>query len=115
MIYCFSCVQDTIPVVYPYPYCIKEDQHDVPLEGCWYARSQLFFSCHLRPKDGRLPKNKTYRTGPDDLLYHLVFFNTFEELRLPIKEPMEDAGVIKLFEPSPTPCLYVAPVENMSG
>jgi hypothetical protein len=26
---------------------------------------------------------------------------------------MENAGVIKLYEPFPTPCLYVAPVENM--
>jgi hypothetical protein len=31
-------------------------------------------------------------------------------LKLPIKVPMEDAGVIKLYEPSPTPCLYVADV-----
>ncbi len=52
---------------------------------------------------------------PDDLLYELVFFNTFEELHLPIKGPMEDSGVVKLYEPSPgpTPCLYVAPAENM--
>ena len=28
---------------------------------------------------------------------------------------MEDSGVIKLYEPSPTPCLYVAPAENMDG
>jgi hypothetical protein len=28
---------------------------------------------------------------------------------------MEEAGVIKLYEPSPTPCLYVAPTENMVG
>ncbi len=26
---------------------------------------------------------------------------------------MENAGVVKLYEPSPTPCLYVAPAENM--
>ena len=44
-----------------------------------------------------------------------MFFNTFEELNLPIKGPMEDAGVVKLYEPSPTPCLYVAPAENMVG
>ena len=52
---------------------------------------------------------------PDDLLYSLVFFNTFEELKLPIKGPMEVSGVIKLIEPSPTPCLYVALVENIVG
>ncbi len=28
---------------------------------------------------------------------------------------MEDAGVVKLYEPSPTPCLYLAPAENMAG
>ncbi len=33
----------------------------------------------------------------------------------PIKGPMEDAGVVKLYEPSPTPCLYVALARNMVG
>ncbi len=28
---------------------------------------------------------------------------------------MEDAEVIKLYEPSPTLCLYVAPAENLVG
>ncbi len=46
---------------------------------------------------------------PDYLLHELAFFNTFEELHLPIQGPMEDSGVVKLYEPSPTPCLYVAP------
>ncbi len=59
------------------------------------------------PKDGR------HKTGPDYLRYNLVFFSTFEELSLPIEGPMEDAGVIKLYEPSPTPCLYVALAANM--
>jgi hypothetical protein len=52
---------------------------------------------------------------PDDLLHELLFFNNFEELHLPIKGPMEDSRVVKLHEPSPTPCLYVAPAENMVG
>jgi hypothetical protein len=56
-----------------------------------------------------------HKTGPDDISYLLVFFSTFEELTLPIQGPMEDAGVVKLYEPSPTPCLYVAPAENMVG
>ena len=102
-------------VVPPYPYCIEEDRHAVDLEDCWAVRPQLFFSCHLRPKGGRLPKNASHKIGPDDLRYDLVFFSTFEELVLPIKGPMEDAGVVKLYEPSPTPCLYVAPAENMVG
>ena len=28
---------------------------------------------------------------------------------------MEDSGVVKLYEPSPTPCLYVALAQNMVG
>jgi hypothetical protein len=59
----------------------------------------------------RKPKNPIYRYGQDDLLYYLVFFSTFEELTLPIKglimPLMDDAGVIKLYEPPPTRCLYV--------
>ncbi len=100
------------------PCCIEEDRHDVPMEDCWYARPQLFFTCVLRPNDGRLPKNRTYKTGPNDRICTLVFFSTFEELKLPTKGPMEDAGVIKLYEPSPTPCLYnvyMADVQNMVG
>ena len=62
-----------------------------------------------------MPKTGSHKTGPDDLRYDLVFFSTFEELTLPIKGPMEDAGVVKLYEPSPTPCLYVANTENMVG
>ena len=41
--------------------------------------------------------------------------STFEELVLPIQGPMEDAGVIKLYDPFPIPCLYVAPVANVLG
>ena len=92
----------------PYP-------QDVPLEDCWYARPQLLFTCYLRPKHGRAPKNPNYRYGPDDIHKHLVFFSTFEELKLRISGPMERAGVTKLYEPSPTPCLYVAPAANMVG
>ena len=44
-----------------------------------------------------------------------VLFSTFEELILPIHGQMEDAGVIKLYNPSPIPCLNVAPVANMVG
>ena len=37
---------------------------------------------------------------PEDLMRELVFFNTFEELKSPIKGPMEDAEAIKLYKPS---------------
>ncbi len=94
---------------------LEEDHCDIPLEDCWYTQPKLFFTCHLHPKDGRLPLNGNFKNSPNDLLYHLVFFNTFEDLKLPIKRPLEDAGLIKQYEPPPTLCLYVAPVQNMSG
>ena len=108
-------MQDTIVVVPPYPYSITEDIEDVPFEDCWYARTQLLFQCHLRPAGGRPPKNPSYKIGPDDLLFNLVFFSTFEELNLPMQGPMEDAGVLKLYEPGPIQCLYVAPFDHMVG
>ncbi len=108
-------MQDAVLVVPPYPYCIEEDSHYVALKDCWTVRPQLFFSCHLRLKDGGLPMTGCHKTGPGDISYLLVFFSTFEELTLPIQGPMEDAGVVKLYEPSPTPCLYVAPAEYMVG
>jgi hypothetical protein len=108
-------MQDTILIIPPYPYCIDEVFEDVPLDDCWFACPQLLFTCYLRPKGGRPPKNPTYSCCPDDLCYRLVFFSTFEELKVPIWGPMESAGVNKLYEPSPTPCLYVAPAANMVG
>ena len=47
--------------------------------------------------------SQTYTFCPNDLHYHLVFFSTFEELKLPISGPMESAGpgVTKLYEPFP--------------
>ena len=90
MIYLHCSVEDTVAVVPPFPYCMEEDHHDVPLEDCWYASPQLFFTSVLRPKNGTLPKNRTYQTGPDDIECTLVFFSTVEELELLIKGPMED-------------------------
>jgi hypothetical protein len=60
-------------------------------------------------------KTSSHKSGPDDISFLLVFFSTFEELTLPIQGPMEDAGVVKHYELSPTPCFYVAPAENMVG
>ena len=34
---------------------------------------------------------------------------------MPISWLMERAGVTKLYEPLPTPCLYVAPAANIVG
>ena len=65
--------QDTVVVVPPYPYCIEEDCHAVPLEDCWYTRQQLFFKCYLRPKYGRQPRSSIYKAGPGIYYYILVY------------------------------------------
>jgi hypothetical protein len=108
-------MQDTVLMVPPYPYCIEEDTADVPWKDMWFARSLLLFTCHLLTSGGRQPKNPSYKIGPDDLLFNLVFSSFFEELHLPIHGPMEGAGVFKLYEPSPTPCLYVATIDHVLG
>jgi hypothetical protein len=43
------------------------------LEDCWYARPQLFFKCHLRPKNAREPKNSTYKVGPGIYMHIHVY------------------------------------------
>ena len=101
----------TIP---PYPYAVEEPS-DVPLEECWVVRPQLFFTCHLRPKGAREPKRANYTYGPDDIKVALVFYSTFEPEVLPGNSPMEAVEVQKLYEPSPTPILYVGLVTNVLG
>jgi len=86
----YSVGQDTVLLVQPYPY-VLEDPADVPLDDCWIARPQLYFTCHLRPANGRQPKaRRTY--GEDDIPVELVFFSTFEELALSGSDPMKSHG-----------------------
>jgi len=101
----------TVP---PHPF-VLDDPSEVPLEECWMARPQLFFTCFLRPVDGRPPKRAMDTYGPDDIRADLVLFSTFEDLDLPGSGPMETRGVTKYYEPSPTPILYVGPISNVLG
>jgi len=107
--------QDCCLILPPYPFSL-EDPSDMSLEDAWHARPQLFFKCLLRPRNGRPPKNDTWTRGPDDMEACLVFFSTFEELKLPATGPMDHATT-KLYELSPTPILYrdVAPCDLMVG
>jgi len=78
------------------------------------GQPQLFFTCHLRPTDGRLPKaRRTY--GKDDIQVALVFYSTFEQLDLPGSGSMGKHDVQKYYEPTPTPTLYVGQVCNVLG
>ena len=76
------------------------------LEDAWHARPQLFFKCILRPQNRRHLAPHESR-GPDDLEATLV-------LKLHATGPM-DSATTKLYEPSPTPILYVARCELMLG
>ena len=51
---------------------------------------------------------------PDDIEAHLVFFSTFEELKLPAMGPMDHATT-KLYKQSPTLILHVGPCDLMQG
>ena len=98
--------QDCCLILPPYPFSL-EDPSNMSIENAWHARPQLFFKCLLRPRNGRLPKNNSWVRGPNDIEAHLVFFSTFEELKLPAMGPMDQATT-KLYESSPTLILYVA-------
>ena len=43
----------------------------------------------------------------------LMFYSTFEVVELPGSGPMETRRVVKLYEPSPTPILYLDPALNV--
>ena len=107
-------LQDVVLTVPPYPYSVEESS-DVPLEKCWVARPQLFFTCYLRPRGGRPPKRANYTYGADDIQVQLVFYSTFEPVVLPGSGPMDTTPVQKLYEPSPTPILYVGLAADVLG
>ena len=79
-------------IIPPNPFTL-EDPPDVPLEDAWYALQQLFFTCWFCPMGGRSPCQGNYAIGPDDFQMELVFFSTFEELRLPARGPMDHATI----------------------
>ena len=45
----------------------------------------------------------------------MVFFSSFEDLRLHLTGTMESNGVRKLYEPSPVPTLYVGRIQDLLG
>ena len=78
--------QDVVLTVPPYPYVVGESS-DVPLDQCWV----------------------------DDIQVQLMFYSTLEPMVLPGGGSMEAMGVQKLYEPSPTPILYVGLVADVLG
>ena len=60
----------------------------------------------VRPRGARLQSRANYTYGPDDIQVQLVFYSTFEPKAM---------GVQRLYEPSPTPILYVGLVADVLG
>ena len=84
--------QDCCLIFQPYPVSL-EDSSNMSVEDTWHARPQLFkfFKCLLHPRNVRLPKIMPGCVAPMTLRPHLMFFSTFEELKLPAMGPIDHA------------------------
>ena len=106
----------TIP---PYPFYtgdrddgyVVEDALSDP-DSMWIIRPQLFFHCTVRPLGA---PTDAYGPCHDDIPLDLVFFSSFEDLRLNLTGTMESNGVRKLYEPSPVTTLYVGRILDLLG
>ena len=74
----------------PYP-SVLDDPSEVPLGECWFALPQIYFTCYLGPRDGRLPTGRR-KYGEDDIQIQLVY-STFEVLDLPGSGLIEPAAL----------------------
>ena len=106
----------TIP---PYPFYIGDRDDGYVVEDAlsdpdsmWIVRPQLFFHCTVRPRGA---PTDAYGRCHDDIPLDLVFFSSFEDLRLNLTGTMESNGVRKLYEPSPVPTLYVGRILDLLG
>jgi hypothetical protein len=108
-----------LATIAPYPFYIgdRDDGYVVEdalldLDSMWIVRPQLFFLCTVRPLGA---PTGAYGRCHDDIPLDLVFFSSFEDLRLNLKGTMESNGVRKLYEPSPAPTLYVGRILDLLG
>jgi hypothetical protein len=71
-----------------------------------------FFHCTLSPIS---TVAGSINRSDEDIQLDLIFFSSFEELRLRTAGIMESKGIHRLQEPSPVPTLYVGRVEDLLG
>ena len=111
--------QDCVCLVAPYPYGPStKDQFnvktDMDLSGdglLWYARPQLFFNCTVAPV-GQLARKARHTE------LSLVFFSTFEPIKLTPNSVMQRNGVPMFFDSASStnlPSLYICRAENVLG
>ena len=74
---CVLCSLDTV-LAMP-PYYVPDEPSGLPLETCWFAQSQLYITCNLRPKHRRSPTGHgAYGVdGENNIRVQLVFYSTF--------------------------------------
>ena len=111
-------MQDCVCLVAPFPFRTEPLEEfnvtrDFDVTGggeVWYARQQFFFRCTLCPT-GAMNDTRRHRE------FSLVFFSTFEPIRLTPDSCMQRKGVPMLYKRAATVLLtlYVCPVENVLG
>ena len=115
----FCREQDCVVVLAPYPnnpnpvesFNIKTDFDIQGNDLVSFARPQLIFTCTLCPTGakGRSGSHKEVS---------LVYFSTFEPIKLTPGSVMQRAGVPMLYDLASNPllpCLYICPVTNVLG
>jgi hypothetical protein len=113
------CWQDCVVILAPYlnnpnpveSFNIKTDYYIQGNGLVWYARPQLFFNCTLCPTGAK------GRSG-SHIEVSLVYFSTFEPIKLTPGSVMQRAGVPMLYDSASNPrlpCLYICPVTNVQG
>ena len=115
------CWQDCVVILAPYPnnpnpvesFNIKTD-FDIQGNGLvWYARPQLFFNCTLCPTGAKWRSSHCSHKEVS-----LVYFSTFEPIKVTPDSVMQRAGVPMLYDSASNPrlpCLYICPVTNVLG
>ena len=87
---------------------------DMDLSGeglVWYARPQLFFNCTVCPT-GKALNARWHKE------LSLVFFSTFEPIRLSPGSLMQRSGVPMFYDTASSrnePSLYICPAANVLG
>ncbi len=100
------CWQDCVVILAPYPnnpspvesFNIKTD-FDIQGNGLvWYVRPQLFFNCNLCPTGAKGSSGSHKEVS-------LVYFSTFEPIKLTPDSVMQRAGMPMLYDSASNPRL----------
>ena len=88
----------------PDQFCYEKD-----LDCTWIARLQLLFCCTVRPVTVSSDGAPSEDTGAH-LRLQLMYYSKFEDCNLTQDYPLQARGMKMLYDPSPTPVVFVGPV-----